>query len=46
MVKTALKDTYLGETTPTTLKNEVFICRKIYYYKNNKVVLNQLVNDF
>ena len=31
MVKTSLKDTYLGGTTPTALQNEVYTCRKIYY---------------
>ena len=28
MVKTALKDEYLGGTTPTALKNKVSTCRK------------------
>ena len=33
MVKTALKDAYLGGTTPTALQNEVSTCRKLYYGK-------------
>ena len=31
MVKTALKDKYLGGTTSTALQNEVSTCRNIYY---------------
>ena len=46
MVKIALKDTYLGGTIPTDLKNEVATCRKIYYYKENQVMVNQSVNEF
>ena len=46
MVKTALKDTYLGGTTPTALQNEVSTCRKIYYYKETWVMVNQSVNEF
>ena len=30
MVKTALKDTYFGGTTPTELQNEVSTCQIIY----------------
>ena len=33
MVKTALKDAYLGGSTTTSLQNEFMICRKIYYKK-------------
>ena len=46
MVKTALKDTYLGGTTPTALKNEVSIFQKMYYNKETLVVVNQSVNEF
>ena len=46
MLKTALKDTYLGGTTTTTLKNEFATFRKIYYDKENQVMVNQLVNEF
>ena len=46
MVKTALKDTYLGGTAPTALKNEVAICHKMYYDKENQVMINQSVNEF
>ena len=44
MVKTALKDTYLGLTTPTELQNEVAICQKMYYDKENQIMINQSVN--
>ena len=44
--QTALKDTYLGGTTPTELQNEVSTCRKMYYDKENKVIINQSVNEF
>ena len=46
MLKTALKDTYLGTTTPTELQNEVATCWKVYYEKDNQVMINQLVNEF
>ena len=46
MVKTALKDTYIGGTTPTALKNEVSTCQIIYYEKYNQVMFNQSVNQF
>ena len=46
MVKIALKDTYLGRTTPTTLQNEVSACRRMYFDKENQVIINQLVNEF
>ena len=46
MVKTALKDTYFGGGTPTALQNEFTTCRKIYYDKDNKVMINLLVNEF
>ena len=45
MVKTSLKDTYLGVTTPTALKNEVSTFRKIYYDKETQVIINNLVNE-
>ena len=45
MVKIALKDTYLGGTNPTALQNEVATCRKMYYDKDNQVMINQLVNE-
>ena len=44
MVKTALNDTYLGVTTPMSPQNEVDTCRKMYYDKDNQVVINQSVN--
>ena len=46
MVKTALKDTYLGGTTPTALKNEVSTCQKMYYDRETRVMVNQSVNEF
>ena len=46
MFKTALKDTYLGVTTPTELKNEVATCRKMYDEKENQVIINQSINEF
>ena len=46
MFKTSLKDTYLGVTTPTALKNEVSTCRKMYYDKENQFMINQSVNEF
>ena len=46
MVKTALKDTYLGGKTPTALQNEVSACRKMYYDKETWVMVNQSVNNF
>ena len=46
MVKTALKDTYLGETTPTALQNELSICRKMYYDRDTRAMVNQSVNEF
>ena len=46
MVKTVLKDTYLGGITPTALKNEFATFRKIYYDKENQVMINQSVNEF
>ena len=45
MFKTALKDTYLGGTTPIALKNEVASCGKMYYEKDNQVMINQSVNE-
>ena len=46
MVKTYLRDTYLGGITPTALQNEVVTCRKMYYDKENQVMITQLVNEF
>ena len=46
VVKTALKDTYLGETTTTSIQNEVATCQKMYYDKENQVIINQSVNKF
>ena len=46
MVKTALKDTYLGGTTSTALQNEVDTCRKMYYDKDNQVMINRLIHEF
>ena len=46
MVKTSLKDIYLGGTTLTALQNEVSTRRKIYYDKKNQVMINQWVNEF
>ena len=41
IVKTALEGTYVGVSTPIELQSEVATCRKIYYYKENQVKLNQ-----
>ena len=46
MVKTYLKYIYLGTTTTTEFQNEVSICRHIYYYRENHVMINQWVNEF
>ena len=46
MVKKTLKGEYLGGITPTALKNEVCIWRKICYDKETQVMVNQLVNEF
>ena len=46
MVKTALKYTYLGGKTHTELKNEVSTCRKMYYDREIRVMVNQSVNAF
>ena len=46
MVKTALKDTYLGGKTPTALQNEVSACRKMYYDRETWVMVNQSANEF
>ena len=45
MDKTDLNDTDLGGTTSTAQKSEVSTCRKIYYYKENWVMVNQSVNE-
>ena len=41
-----MKDKYLGGTTPAELKNEVSTCGKIYYDRENRVMVNQSVNEF
>ena len=46
MVKTDLKDTYLGVTTHTALQNEVFTCRQMHYDRETRVMVNQSVNEF
>ena len=46
MVKTALKDTYLGGTTPTALQNEASTCRKMYYDIETRVMVNKSVDEF
>ena len=46
MVKASLKDTYLGGTTPTALKNKVSKCWKMYYDRETRVMVNQSVNEF
>ena len=46
MVKKALKDTYLGGTTPTTLQNEVSTCWKMYDDSETRIMVNQSVNEF
>ena len=45
-VKTALKNTYLAVTNPTALQHEVYTRRKMYYAKENRVMVNQSVNVF
>ena len=46
MVKTSLKDKYLGGTTSTALQNEVSTCWKMHYDKDNQFMVNQSVNAF
>ena len=46
MVKIALNDIYVGETTPTALKNEVSTYRKMNCKKETRVMVNKSVNDF
>ena len=46
MVKTSLKDKYLGGKTPTALQNEVATFRNMYYDKVDRVMINQSTNDF
>ena len=46
MVKTALKDTHLGGTTPTALQNEASTLWKMYYDKETCVMVNKSVNEF
>ena len=40
MVKTALKDTYWGGTTPTALQNEVSTWRQMNYDRDTYVMVN------
>ena len=44
MVKTALKDKYLGGTTPTALQNEVSTFRENYDDRDTWCVVNHPVN--
>ena len=44
ILKTALKDAYLGGTTPTALKNEVSTFRRMYYDRQNHVMVNKSLN--
>ena len=46
MVKTSLKNTYLGGTNTTAPQNEVSTWRKMYDNKETQVMVNQLVNEF
>ena len=46
MVKTALKDKYLGGTTTTALQNKVSTFRKMYYDRETWVMVNNSVNEF
>ena len=46
MLKISLNDPYLEGTTPTALQNEVATCRKMYYDKENQVLIKHLVNEF
>ena len=46
MVKTSLKDKYLGGTTPTALQSEVSTCWQMYYDRENQFMVNQSVNEF
>ena len=46
MVKTALKDKYLGGTTTTALQNKVSTFRKMYYDRETWVMVNKSVNEF
>ena len=44
MVKTVLKNVYLGGKIPTALKNKVSTCLKMCHDKDNRFMFNQLVN--
>ena len=46
MVNIDFKDKYLGVTTPTELRNEVSKCRKMYYDKEIRVMVDKSVNYF
>ena len=46
IVKTALKDKYLGRTTRTALKNEVSTWRQMYYDRYTRIMVNKSVNEF
>ena len=45
-LKTALKDTYLGGTTPTALKNEVSTFHQMHYDRYTHVMVNKSLNEF
>ena len=46
MVKTSFKGAYLGGTNPTALQNEVSTFCKMYYDRENLVIVNQSLNKF
>ena len=46
MVKTSLKDTYLGGGNPTALQNEVSTCWKTNYDIETRVMFNHSLNEF
>ena len=45
MVKKSTKYTYLCGKTTIALKNDVSTFRKIYYDKDNRVMVNQSINE-
>ena len=44
MVKTALKYAYLRGINTTVIQNEISTCRKMYYDRETRVMVNQSVN--
>ena len=46
MVKTVLKDVYLGGKIPTALKNKVSTCQKMNYDIETRIMINHSVNEF